>query len=201
MRIPYSVAVVLSPLVVPAVALAQDGAGQANTSEKRDMEPSAETIVESANAPRWVLACNEPRPTHACAIIQNLASGPQQQRVLTVGVRHSPFKGHLMTIALPHGILFPAGVRMQVDDGPELRMVVQSSDATGAYTGMAIDAALLAAMESGSVLNISFSSNRAQRINIPVSLKNFRSALEELAEVPRPPAPNSAEATPKFPKG
>jgi invasion protein IalB len=105
-----------------------------------------------------------------------------------------------MTIALPHGVLFPRGVSVQIDETAEKAIAVQTSDQNGAYTGTPVDAAMLAAMRGGKTLKIGFTAGNGQRIIVPVTLKDFPAGLTALDKSPLPVAPNPAAPAPAKPR-
>jgi len=158
----------------------------------------------AAQGPAWQLVCApapaaSPTPAPApaaqpCSLVQNLLAGEQKQRLLTVILQRTPQAGHNMTIALPHGVLFPSGVSVQVDDAPAKPLAVQTSDQNGAYTGTPVDAALLGAMRAGKTLKIGFTAGNGQRIIVPVTLQDFPAGLTALDKSPLPPAPRPAAA-------
>ncbi|TGX54114.1 hypothetical protein E5A73_08300 [Sphingomonas gei] len=159
--------------------------------------------------PAWQLVCAPaaaPSPTPApaanqpCSLVQNLLAGEQKQRLLTVILQRTAQAGHTMTIALPHGVLFPAGVSLQVDAAAEKPLVVQTSDQNGAYTGVAVDAPLLTALRGGKTLKIGFTAGNGQRIVVPVTLKDFPAGLAALDKSPLPAAPKPAAAAPAKPQ-
>lgn len=168
--------------------------------------PAAPAAQTQAAGPAWQLVCPPaptPSPTPApapaaqpCSLVQNLVAGEQKQRLLTVVVQRTPQAGHNMTIALPHGVYFPAGVSIQVDEGAQKPLVVQTSDQNGAYTGTPVDAALLAALRAGKTFKIGFTAGNGQRIIVPVTLQDFPTSLTALDKTPLPPAPPAAPAAP-----
>lgn len=172
--------------------------------------PQTQTApAAQAAGPAWQLVCNPapaasgapaPAPAAApqqCSLVQNLLAGEQKQRLLTVILQRTPQAGHTMTIALPHGVLFPAGVSLQVDEAAAKPLAVQTSDQNGAYTGTAVDAALLGALRAGKTLKIGFTAGNGQRIVVPVTLRDFATGLTALDKSPLPPAPKPATpATP-----
>lgn len=175
-------------------------AQQAQTAPAPAAAPAAQ-----ASGPAWQLVCGQapaatPTPSPApaasepCSLVQNLLAGEQKQRLLTVILQRTPQAGHNMTIALPHGVLFPAGVSVQVDEAAAKPLAVQTSDQNGAYTGTAVDAALLTALRGGKTLKIGFTAGNGQRIVVPVTLKDFPAGLTALDKSPLPPAPRPAPA-------
>lgn len=180
------------------------GAQQAQTA------PAAAPAAQ-ATGPAWQLVCGpapaaSPAPAPApaanqpCSLVQNLLAGEQKQRLLTVILQRTPQAGHNMTIALPHGVLFPRGVGVQIDEAAEKAIAVQTSDQNGAYTGTPVDAAMLAAMRGGKTLKIGFTAGNGQRIIVPVTLKDFPAGLTALDKSPLPVAPNPAAPAPAKPR-
>ncbi|MBO9622561.1 MAG: invasion associated locus B family protein [Sphingomonas sp.] len=170
----------------------------------RPAQPApAPAPAAAASGAAWQLVCPPaptpsptPAPAQACSLVQNLVAGEQKQRLLTVVLQRTAQSGHNMTIALPHGVYFPAGVSLQVDDGAQKPLAVQTSDQNGAYTGTAIDATLLAAMRAGKTFKIGFTAGNGQRIIVPVTLQDFPAGLTALDKTPLPPAPPAAPAAP-----
>ena len=162
-------------------------------------KPAASTAPAQPAGPAWQLVCAPaanptptPVPSQPCSLVQNLLAGEQKQRLLTVILQRTPQSGHNMTVALPHGVLFPGGVSLQVDEAPEKPLVVQTSDQNGAYTGLAVDAALLTALRGGKTLKIGFTAGNGQRIVVPVTLKDFPAGLVALDKSPLPATPKPA---------
>ncbi|MDV3455634.1 invasion associated locus B family protein [Sphingomonas sp. HF-S4] len=171
--------------------------------------PSPGAPAAQPAGPAWQLVCAPapaatpatpapaPAASQPCSLVQNLLAGEQKQRLLTVILQRTPQAGHAMTVALPHGVLFPSGVSLQVDEAAEKPLVVQTSDQNGAYTGTSIDAVLLAALRGGKTLKIGFTAGNGQRIVVPVTLKDFPAGLIALDKSPLPAAPAPAAPKPK----
>jgi len=185
---------------------------QAGQTTPAQPAPAATAPAQPAG-PAWQLVCAPapaasptPAPTPApaanqpCSLVQNLLAGEQKQRLLTVILQRTPQAAHAMTIALPHGVLFPSGVSFQVDETPERPLVVQTSDQNGAYTGIAVDAALLTALRGGKTLKIGFTAGNGQRIIVPVTLRDFPAGLVALDKSPLPVAPKPPAPAPAKPK-
>lgn len=159
---------------------------------------AASSANSAAVEPAWKVICpdsaaasgNAPQP---CSLVQNLVAGEQKQRLLTVIVQRNAEVGHAMTVALPHGVLFPAGVTLQIDDAPAKPLIVQSSDQNGAYAGMPIDDATMSALKGGKSLKVGFSGTNGQRILVPVTLKDFGPGLTQLDKTPLPAPPATAK--------
>lgn len=169
--------------------------------------PAAPATPAAAPETAWQLICPKApaegsapatsAPAHGCGLVQNLVAGEQKQRLLTLIVKRSTATAYNLTIALPHGLLFPPGVALQVDETPERTLVVQTSDQNGAYSGTPIDGDLLKALRGGKTLKVTFSSGSGQRIMVPVTLKDFATGMTALDKTPVPPVtPSPAPAKP-----
>lgn len=193
-------------------ALLAAGASWMAFAQQAQTAPAAPAAAPAAQTtgPAWQLVCGPepaasgtptpaPAPAAAsqpCSLVQNLLAGEQKQRLLTVILQRTAQAGHNMTIALPHGVLFPPGVSVQVDETPAKAIAVQTSDQNGAYTGMPVDAALLTALRGGKTLKIGFTAGNGQRIVIPVTLRDFPAGLTALDKSPLPARPAAAPAAP-----
>ncbi|WP_417772016.1 invasion associated locus B family protein [Stappia sp.] len=149
-------------------------------------------LAQSADAPaaggdktpaNWVVQCSEPKddtPKH-CRALQNIVMKDSGQRLLTIVVE--PREGapnHALVLALPHGVFLPAGAVIKVDENKEVPLVIQTSDANGAYAGMAISDELLAQMKKGERLVIGFKTAQQKDLAIPVTLIGFTAAYGQL---------------------
>jgi len=199
----------IAALLAAGASWMAPGAQQAQTAPAPARTPAP--AAPQATGPAWQLVCGptpaaSPAPAPApaanqpCSLVQNLLAGEQKQRLLTVILQRTPQAGHIMTIALPHGVLFPRGVSVQVDEAAEKPLAVQTSDQNGAYTGTPVDAAMLAAMRGGKTLKIGFTAGNGQRIVVPVTLRDFPTGLIALDKSPLPPAPAPAQPAASVPR-
>lgn len=168
----------------PAVALALVGLTGALLGPEL-VSAQSQTTTTSDPAPPWSYACQESadKTQKLCRIMQNLTvkRGDQQQRLLTVIVRpQAKAKNHGLLIALPHGLFLPAGIEIKVDDNQPVKMVIQTSDAKGAYAGIAISDELLADLKKGIKLSVTFMSAVRKPVTVPVSLNGFTASYGKL---------------------
>jgi len=163
---------------IPAICIA------AITLATPALAQSASTAKGDAEAP-WVYACDEAAENTAkrCRIMQNLTlkRGEAQQRLLTVIIREQPeAKPHALLLALPHGLFHPAGVELKIDGNKPSRLVIQTSDAKGAYAGTEMTDALAAAMKKGDKMTVTFQSAQRKSVSVPVTLRGFTAAYNKL---------------------
>ena len=157
---------------VPA-ALAQS-APQGKAGEATTTEP----------ARLWSVSCADKAAAEGsqCQMVQTLAMKQTGKRLLTIAVQKQEKAEHpRLIVGLPHGVYFPAGVGIAVDDGAKKKIVVETSDANGAYAITEIDDATLAALRKGTQLKVSFENGKQQELVVPVSLKGFADAYERVS--------------------
>ena len=162
--------------VILAAALAVSGAAFAQ-------DKAAEGAGAGQSGENWVLQCSEAteKAPKSCRVLQNIVMKDSGQRLLTVVVE--PREGapnHALVLALPHGVFLPAGAAIRVDEGEPTPLVIQTSDANGAYAGTAISDDLLASLKKGQRLIIAFKTAQQQDLAVPVTLIGFTAAYTKL---------------------
>lgn len=164
--------------VILAAALAMAGPAFA---QDKAAEGAGQTASPSGE--NWVLQCSEAteKAPKSCRVLQNIVMKDSGQRLLTVVVE--PREGapnHALVLALPHGVFLPAGAAIRVDEGEPTPLVIQTSDANGAYAGTAISDDLLASLKKGQRLIIAFKTAQQQDLAVPVTLIGFTAAYTKL---------------------
>lgn len=170
-------------IVGTAAAIIIFAAAGAIAAELR-MAQAEQATQAPATAPNWIVNCTETEQSgsRACRMSQNIVVQESGQRLLTVIIE--PRKGapnHALVLALPHGLFLPAGVTVKIDEAEPLRLVVQTSDANGAYAGTAIGDDLLERLKNGQTLQIGLQSAQRKNIAVPVTLIGFTSAYDKLS--------------------
>jgi len=137
----------------------------------------------NAGARNWVMQCGEAQgdTPRRCRVVQNIVLQETNQRLLTVVVEpREGAENHALVLALPHGVFLPAGASIAVDDGEPAALVIQTSDANGAYAGTAISDDLLASLKKGSRMTVAFKTAQRKDLAVPVSLIGFTAAYDQL---------------------
>lgn len=131
----------------------------------------------------WLVSCSDEAPSGGsqCRMVQNLLVKESNQRLLTVVVQKvQGAEQPLLIIGLPHGVYLPAGVSLSVDEGVVQKIVVQTSDANGAYATAEIDDKFLAVLRAGATLNVVFEARNKKPLTIPVTLNGFSEAFQRV---------------------
>lgn len=175
-------AALLSGLAAPAVA--------------QDAAPAA------ADGQNWTVQCGEAGAAEegqaaerVCVMLQNLAvtQGETTQRLLTVLIQPDGAGGRQMVLALPHGLLLPAGAQYAIDGGAATTVTIRTSDGAGAYAPAPFTDELAQAMSAGAQMTVTFQAANGQAVNVPVTLSGFAQAYGNLVQGVATAAPAAAE--------
>lgn len=148
--------------------------------------PKAEAPKADKPANAWTVNCASGANGGAleCQMSQNLTESKTGQRVLTVTIRKQPKDGAMaMLLALPHGLFIPSGASYQIDAGEKNTVAIQTSDQNGAYAAVPLNTGLIAALKTGTNLNIGMESVTRNPVTIPVSLDGFMTAIDKLGAI------------------
>ena len=147
--------------------------------------PAATPQAEAAPAaaPGWIARCTSASRNAPleCAIEQTAVLSKTGQLIVLVNIR-VPSDTHLPValIQLPLGLNLPVGAKLQVDDGKTSDLQIQTCEARGCYTNASIAPDMLAAMQSGKQLKVSFQNMAKEVITIPMPLADFAAAYEKI---------------------
>ncbi len=130
----------------------------------------------------WTITCNGQGPAGAlvCAMSQGLIAKNTGQRVLSVTISKNPSGGYIAGFSLPHGLLLPEGVQVWVDDGARTKHTITTADQNGSYAPVPIEAAMLATMKKGTILNVLVKAISGDEVIFQLSLNGFTAALEKI---------------------
>lgn len=152
-------------------------------------EPVAETAPGQGQAPAapppapWGTQCSGEDRTKAldCRLDQRVVLSTTGQLLTAVTVRLSPDGTEpVMMIQTPFGLFLPAGLRLAVDGAEVTTLPLQTCDAGGCYAGSTVSAELLAAMQRGATLTVTFQDVQKNDIAVPVSLLGFSEAYSRI---------------------
>ncbi|WP_137180446.1 invasion associated locus B family protein [Roseomonas sp. AR75] len=167
--------------------------------------PAAPTPPGATQSQReaWQIACGDPgeggiRP---CQLSANIVVQPQNRRIARIVLMRQPATRSLgLVFQVPHGVLLPAGMSWQVDNGEVHRIGFQTSDADGVFAGVPVTDDLLASLRRATVLRLSFAAaaNR-ETVTMPVPMAQFSDSVDQFFAAERRPADPAAVPTPPPP--
>jgi len=133
--------------------------------------------------PGWVARCASAGRTEPleCAIEESAVLAKTGQVVVLVNIRvTSDARMPIATVQLPLGLNLPLGAKLQVDDGKTVDLPIQTCENRGCYANLPIAPDLLAAMQAGKQLKISFQNLAKDPIAIPLPLADFAAAYDKI---------------------
>lgn len=135
----------------------------------------------------WTVKCEEShgKVQGGCFIFQNLVLREGGQRVLQFAVGYvSTSEVPIALLSLPLGISLPPGVTIRIGDAPPTRVIVERCDPNGCRAGLKLDEALLAELQQGKQLIVTFHDAERRPIEVPLSLDGFEAGLAAIRALP-----------------
>jgi len=171
--------------IVAVVAAACVGATAMAMSVQAQTEAKPAVPAEApapASPQPWTITCNGQGPAGAlvCAMSQGLIAKNSGQRVLSVTISKNPSGGYVAGFSLPHGLLLSEGVQVWVDDGARTKHTITTADQNGSYAPMPLEAAMLATMKKGTILNVLVKAVSGDEVIFQLSLNGFTAALDKI---------------------
>ena len=146
------------------------GPAQAQTATQQQAAPSA---------PRWIVTCNN-RPTPdklSCFMSYVLTIASSNRRIASVTIRPHAENPEIVFL-LPHGLNLQEGVGFAIDDGSAERISIQTADANGAYTRIALTKERILALRAGNQLKLNVTGSGERDIRLEFSLNGFAKAYD-----------------------
>ena len=146
------------------------GPAQAQTATQQQATPSA---------PRWVVACNNRTTPDKlnCFMTHVLTIASNNQRIASVTIRPHAENPEIV-ILLPHGLNVQDDVGFTIDDGATERILIQTADANGAHTRIALTKERLSALRAGNLLRLTVTGSGGRDIRLEFSLNGFAKAYD-----------------------
>ena len=178
----------LGPLLAAATLIALVPLGAAGAQETKPAAPAAPAAGKAAakeeapkQEPGWTVRCDSAGEGLVCKAMQTIVLAKTRQLLLSAAVSKPPGSDNAtLLLQLPHGLFNPAGVTVGVDVEKPQTLAIQTCDAKGCYAGTPVTPEQLAAMKTGSKLNVVFQDLKKQKIAVPVPLKGFDAAMKKL---------------------
>jgi invasion protein IalB len=132
----------------------------------------------------WGYKCEKPQgiDQEICYIFQRITNKENNKRISDVTIAY-PQKGDkpIMVVILPLGVLLPAGIQLQIDDGKEAaRAPYIVCLENGCQARVTLDKKMIDEMKGGKMLRVAFYSPQQKELAFPVSLNGFTAAIGAL---------------------
>jgi invasion protein IalB len=147
--------------------------------------PAAQPQADAAPPaqPGWIARCSSvsrDAPLE-CAIEQSAVLTKTGQLIVLVNIRvPADSRVPVALIQLPLGLNLPVGAKLQIDEGKQIDLQIQTCENRGCYASTPISTELLAALKSGKQLKVSFQNLAKETIAIPMPLADFPAAYDKI---------------------
>ncbi len=136
--------------------------------------------------PDWVVTCTPDTDAtkSTCQMAQSLFAEETGQPLVQAVIRpQSEDRQMGMLLTLPHGLYFPPGLSIRVDQGKVTDVAIQTSDQSGVYAAMPLTEEFVTAMKLGNNLNIALQYADGREVVLPLTLMGFTAAMEKLTSL------------------
>lgn len=130
----------------------------------------------------WLVRCQAVGGTTGCGMSQRILDKQSGQSVLQLHFGRSPKgDGHQLIAVLPLGVTVPPGIVIQIGETKRNVAFTQCLPG-GCVAPLAIDAATLDVLTSGTEGRVGVVDRRGQTVAVPFSLKGFSGAFAKMNE-------------------
>jgi invasion protein IalB len=159
--------------VIAAALMASAGATAASA-----QQPAAQTPDSPPAA--WRVECTGDGKKLDCRAVQQLFHRESRQLLISLAVRPAADgKTGAMVMQLPLGLNLVEPITLKVDNGPPERQAIQTCTNVGCFIAMTIADKLLAAMRTGSQLNITVQDSNKKPVEMALPLLGFGLAFDK----------------------
>lgn len=165
----------LLPLLAAAPAFAQDAA-------PATLPGGASSLQETYQD--WRVTCGVVQNNKICSMAQ-VQQQQDGQRVLAIELQPAKDGGVAGVLALPFGLKLDAGASLKIDSNPPLPALKFSTCLpAGCLLPVTFTTANVTALSAAAALNVTATSIQPnQPVNLAISLKGFKAALDRLTEL------------------
>jgi len=143
--------------------------------------PSEPTSVEVFGD--WRLECR-PNPAggeDVCLMIQTVTGGAENRPLAQMAVGLAgPERQRIAVLTVPLGVYLPGGINLSVDGEPIGKVNFRHCTINGCQTELPLEAEVLAKLKAGSKGQVLFLDSRGTKVPVPLSLKGFTAASDNL---------------------
>jgi invasion protein IalB len=145
--------------------------------------PAAAPELREEQIQDWTVVCGSPREgaPEQCEMRQHITDAEGNTLVLAV-VGQLPNRSEPgMLVLMPLGIYLPAGVALQIDNGPEVPLEVQRCIQGSCQVELLLEGDIMRQMKAGTKATVTYAGQNQQgqvgRVQAAISLLGFTAAL------------------------
>lgn len=145
----------------------------------------------------WKVRCFGVQNPNPCDQFWEQVDPRSGQRIVSVSIAYVPsMDRHLMQISVPLGVSIPKGLTIQTDSYTSPVMRYRMCSREGCFVQLAVDNALIESLaKSGSDAKVNIAADGGRVYALPLSLKGFSGAHDEMVSEAKakakPPAPGT----------
>jgi|SRR5579871_1820210 len=175
-----------------ALGVLAAGAVSADPAPNAPLQPS-----ETKSFADWTVRCYPVASPSPCDMYELLANKQSNQRVMSLSIAYMPAGDkHVIQIAVPLGILIPAGLVIESDTYTSPALSYRRCDRAGCYVEMIFDNAAVSSLGSASgPAKIKIVADGGKVFEIPFSLKGYSDAHGAMVDLARKKTAKPAAAT------
>ena len=134
----------------------------------------------------WVKRCNQNGASGSeneyCEITYLMTVKETNQRFVEFAIGYPRNQKEARGVVIvPLGVLLPAGVQMAIDQEAPFKFDVRYCDRSGCVAYVTLSESILGMMRRGAQAHLKFRAKDSKVMTVPVSLKGFTRALEEIS--------------------
>jgi invasion protein IalB len=160
------------------IQLAQQDKKDAPAKPAKPAKPAAQSA-----GPGWAVNCKSEATEQGleCRLSQTVVTR-QGGQILTKAtfLFAADKKSSEVIVQLPLGLFLPAGATIQVDDKAPQSLTFRACDRGGCYARSPVSAEMLAMLQKGKQLQVSFQNLEEDPIDVPLSLDGFPAAYSKI---------------------
>ncbi len=131
----------------------------------------------------WQIVCKDPPPgakNEVCALVQSVTAEDKDNIGLTVYFQKFSNGTRVLRVFAPLGILLPPGLGLKIDDKDVGHAPFLRCHTFACYAQVVLEDQLVEQLKNGKTAIFIIFQTEEAGIGIPISLKGFKEALEEL---------------------
>ncbi len=136
-----------------------------------------DSTAKQQAVPTWLVTCDNRGNASqlTCSISQTVSNAQTAQRIVSARIEAAQGQERLF-LSLPHGLDLLSGVSLSVDGGASTRIAIETADANGSYTSLALGPDLVSSMKAGNTLAVEMVAANGQPVKLELSLAGFTDA-------------------------
>lgn len=113
-----------------------------------------------------------------CRLTQTMVTAEARKAIAQLILAPGTDSGLVLSTLLPLGLSIPAGVRVSIDEGDDIPMVIERCVRAGCIAGHQLSDSEIAALRSGTSITINFDAGKGRMLALTGSLNGISAGLD-----------------------